>query len=386
MDKLKVYHFNHGGGGGVWSVIKNLIQFSHNPAIENHIVHAINTKLFPHYSIEPMQGAVTEQLCFYSPNDNFYHTCKKLAACLPNEKALVAAHDWVELGMMSNLGLQNKVVNFLHGDFEYYYSLAEKHQQSIDAFICISPTIFENLKTKLSNSRNSIYKCYFPVAEGIVNKKSNDEFNIVYAVRDLCEARKNFSILKDIAHALTDVQVHWHIAGGMSDKDSATTVLNALPRHTYHGELATKDVLQLFSRSHVFLLPSSKEGLPVALVEAMKCGVVPIVPDWDSATKEFLKEGEHGFYVEFLDVEKYAATIRELSIDREKLNSMAVNCILSANKIFNPYANTKTIEDLFIQTSKQPYAKKLSKKIYGSRLDEKYIPNLLVSALRKLKD
>ena len=145
MSKKKVYHFHNGGGGGVLSVIRNLLKFANNPAIENHVIYTINKEEKAVYSINNLEGAFSEQVFYYSPKWNFYYTCRQLAKLLPDNKALVIAHDWLELGMMSNLGLQNPLILFLHGDYDYYYQLAQQHEPAIDQFICVAQNIETNL-------------------------------------------------------------------------------------------------------------------------------------------------------------------------------------------------------------------------------------------------
>ena len=48
---MKVFHFYNGNGGGVLSVIRNLILYKQNTEIENHIIHVINKDLKPDYKI-----------------------------------------------------------------------------------------------------------------------------------------------------------------------------------------------------------------------------------------------------------------------------------------------------------------------------------------------
>ncbi|MEO6328706.1 MAG: hypothetical protein ABIO55_07235, partial [Ginsengibacter sp.] len=110
LQKVSIYHFYNGSGGGVFSVIKNLLQYSRDRKIENHIIYTINKKLIPHFSVPQLSGATSEQIFYYSADWNFYYTCKQLSKLLPDNKAVLIAHDWLELGMVSNLGLQNPVV------------------------------------------------------------------------------------------------------------------------------------------------------------------------------------------------------------------------------------------------------------------------------------
>src|SRR4051812_31812572 len=123
--KVQVFHFHNGSGGGVLSVIRNLLQFSRNENIENHVIYLINHERKNSFEFSKSFGASTEQVFYFSSRWNFYYTCKQLSKLIPNDDALIVAHDWLELGMASYLGMRNKVVFFLHGNFDYYFALAK---------------------------------------------------------------------------------------------------------------------------------------------------------------------------------------------------------------------------------------------------------------------
>ena len=130
-------------------------------------------------------------------------------------------------------------------------------------------------------------------------------------------------------------------------------------------------------------MPSINEGFPVSVVEAMKAGVVPLITDWKGATYELMIEGKTGYYFENGDVEGYAETITLLNSDRVLLNKLASNAIKKANELFDPITNSQAIESLILETAKA--AKKIKKpiKVYGSRLDQNWLPNFLTRTLRK---
>ena len=136
-EKIKVFHFHNGSGGGVLSVIKNLLLFSKNDRFENNIIYTINRNKVRHYEPDKIENAFSEKVFYYSPHWNLLHTCKQLAKLVPDEKALLVAHDRLELAMVSNLGLQNKLIQVVHGDYKYYYDLAAENAGAIDAYITV---------------------------------------------------------------------------------------------------------------------------------------------------------------------------------------------------------------------------------------------------------
>ena len=388
LNKIKIYHFHNGSGGGVLSVIKNLVKFSSNDKIENHVIHAVNKNLFPEFKIEAMEGAITQQVYFYSPSNNFYYTCRQLAKLLPSDKAIIVAHDWVELGMVSNLGLQNKVVHILHGNYEYYYTLAINHQKIIDAFVCISPIIFNNLKCKISYNLEKIFYLNFPVENLKIKNKKNDGFNIFYAAGNLKDENKQFKIVIKVAEIICKMlpDVFFTIAGsGFTETEFYELWPSELKRNViYKGLIKNEKLLNILTDQDVFLLPSLLEGFPVSLIEAMKAGVVAMVTDWDNAVDELITPGVTGFYFKVGAVNDYVQCIKRLYADSVLLKSISQNGIERANAFFEPYKNTQKFEELYLTVSNKNTDKKNPFKVYGSRLDEQYIPNAITTFIRNL--
>ena len=146
LQKIQVFHFHNGLPGGTETVKRNLLKYSCNHVIENHLIYVINKDNNNNHSFPVMEGAVSQQVFLYSPNWNFYYTARQLAKLLPGEEAIIVAHDWLELGMVSALGLQHRVVQFLHGHYDYYYQLAVRHQKQTDLFIAVAANIEKKLK------------------------------------------------------------------------------------------------------------------------------------------------------------------------------------------------------------------------------------------------
>lgn len=383
MAKLKIYHFHNGTGGGVFSVIKNLLRFSGNSYIESHIIYGINKEILPHYNIEPLEGASSQQVYYYTAANNFFYTCRQLAKLIPDDKAIIVAHDWLELGMMSNLGLQNPVVHFLHGDYDYYYQLAKKNEPAINAFICIAENIAENLKKKIPHRKNDIFYQRFPVASVSpidFDKKAGN--NIIFIGR-LTDS-KGFNLLSAIARELNAENNHliWHIAGDdaaipTSDKNWGDGI-----SVTFHGNISNQCVMDLLKEMKFLILPSLAEGMPVTIVEAMKAGVIPLVNNIAGGIQELVTDGETGFKIENNSREGYVNKIKALLSDTSTTASMQQNCISLANQMFDPVQNTKIIEETLLAVSIASREKKHPAKIYGSRLDENWIPNFITKTIR----
>ena len=388
MDKkLQVYHFHNGSGGGVLSVIRNLLRFSKNPSIENHVIFTINKDVKPIYTVETLEGSQSEQVFYYSPKWNFYHTCRQLAKLLPDDKAIIVAHDWLELGMASNLGLQNPVVQIVHGNYEYYYDLAISHSLVVDTYIGISNRIFNSLQEKLSSRYNDIFYLNFPVPNIEAVIKKNEPLQLIYYVNNLKDNNKQFTTIVEIATQLSGAPDNYFftIAGGGITREEFFDIWPVAMRNhvNYKGLQTNEEMIALLPSQHIFLLPSLAEGLPVSLVEAMKAGAVPLITNWDNgAVDELVKEGVTGYSFKMGAALDYVVCIKNLQCNRQWLSQLSDNCIQISNTIFDPVINTKKFEDVYNNIVLKKMNLKNPVKVYGSRLDLSWLGNKFTYLVR----
>jgi glycosyltransferase involved in cell wall biosynthesis len=89
------------------------------------------------------------------------------------------------------------------------------------------------------------------------------------------------------------------------------------------GWLAPEQVKAKLRTLDMFLLLSDYEGLPVALLEAMAHGVVPVVTRIESGNAQLVRDGENGFVLPVGDTASFAACLASLAGDREALAAFA---------------------------------------------------------------
>ena len=380
-SSLHIVHFNNGTGGGVFSVIKNLIQYSQNPAIENHIIYTINKEKVPVFVAEHITGAASQQVFYYSPKWNFYYTCRQLAKLIPDDRAVVVAHDWLELGMMSNLGLQNPVVFFLHGNYTYYYELSQKHEPAIDQFICVAKNIEVKLLTILPAREESITYLRFPVPFVFNNQQMKQDGSIIFIGRLTPE--KGYHLVPLIAQKLREknIEVNWHIVGSAANKKEKIEWDGNIPVKFY-GNIPNNEVLELLKRMQILLLPSLAEGMPVTIIEAMKAGVIPIVNNIDGGIQELVFDNSTGYKIQNNSVSDYEIRISALMADKELAEQMRMNGIIYSNQLFDPVLNAQAIENRIVAMVGALKKSKQASKLIGSRLDEKWIPNWVTAGIR----
>jgi glycosyltransferase involved in cell wall biosynthesis len=80
----------------------------------------------------------------------------------------------------------------------------------------------------------------------------------------------------------------------------------------------THDVSSYLRAADVFVLPSKREGLPVALLEAMSCGLACIASRLPGSTDAIIDDGVNGVLCEPGNVKELAGALAALLPDRER--------------------------------------------------------------------
>jgi sugar transferase (PEP-CTERM/EpsH1 system associated) len=83
------------------------------------------------------------------------------------------------------------------------------------------------------------------------------------------------------------------------------------------------DVPNLLNAMDIFVLPSLREGMPNALLEAMACGLPVIASEVGGAT-EIVRDGENGLLVYPTDVERLSQHLYQLVLSPERRHAMGM--------------------------------------------------------------
>ena len=133
----------------------------------------------------------------------------------------------------------------------------------------------------------------------------------------------------------------------------------------------------------VFVLPTRVEGLPVALLEAMGAGVVPVVSNILSGVPEVVTAGVTGLLPEVGDIDGFADAIARLAADRgwlERFSDAGRQLVTSRFDIRDRVSDYQVLYARYAELYRPlPPDAALQ---YGSRLDQPWIPNSFVRVVR----
>ncbi|MDD5020667.1 MAG: glycosyltransferase family 4 protein [Endomicrobiaceae bacterium] len=109
-----------------------------------------------------------------------------------------------------------------------------------------------------------------------------------------------------------------------------------------------RDISNILNSSDFFIMTSLWEGLPISTIEAMSCGLVPIVNDVDGQ-REIIKDNENGFLIKPYDTKATADKILFLAENPDIKNKMSLNARQTINETFSIDYMIKQHENIYLE-------------------------------------
>jgi glycosyltransferase involved in cell wall biosynthesis len=244
----------------------------------------------------------------------------KLAQKLGNFKGVIVTNFSLELKSITKEVFQRNTIFHISHDDDYI-PIAETYQDRIDAFICHNPIFLNILKDHLPERANDIY--YIPYGIIPSDKKvitTNSTLKLVYFSRfDETKGIQNIPILDELLKA-KGIEVNWVLMGDGPLKEKTIDLINGIPNFEYFKPKNSKEIYNQLEKCDLFILPSYKDGLPIAMLESMSAGLVPIVFSFNDGINDII--GDAGFVVKSDDLEDMANKINILNNDRTLLNNL----------------------------------------------------------------
>ena len=158
---------------------------------------------------------------------------------------------------------------------------------------------------RLNSSRETSIRKELHLAE--------DDF-LVLSVGELNENKNQQVILRALAQ-LNDPKIHYILCGKGELREHLENLAQELEiRENVHFLGYRRDVVDICGQADVFALPSFREGVSVASLEAMYCGM-PLITSRVRGSCDYLQDGESGFLRDARDVDGFAGAIRILKED-----------------------------------------------------------------------
>ena len=152
---------------------------------------------------------------------------------------------------------------------------------------------------------------------------AEERFDLVFAGR--AHRQKNPFFMIEIMEALrtTGIRLRMICGGELEAAVRARVAVSpARDQIVLSGALPRRDVLRAFLSARLYVQPSLWEGLPIAPIEALYCGL-PVIASKIRGTDEVVIDGVNGRLIERFDPKLYADAIRTLLGDEATRDRLA---------------------------------------------------------------
>jgi len=279
------------------------------------------------------------------------------------------------------------LISVLHNNNEEIFRVGLSNFNHLDAVIALGSVIAENAK-KLTNKADRI----FFLRNGITMPPEKDrsvhagKLMLIFIGR-INHEQKGVFYLPKITSALISKKIDFKldIFGDGCDYES----LNEIFKNKYfgdkvsmHGAIGKKEVLDVLMKADVLLMPSHYEGQPIALIEAMACGVVPVVSDIPGL-KDVVADA--GFMATVGDEESFAEVIKKINDNRNELFNKAQKSSQRMRECFSSEVMSKgyieVVEKISHKLKNKYRSGKIDKEILGTYY---FVPYLVKKVIKRI--
>jgi glycosyltransferase involved in cell wall biosynthesis len=225
-----------------------------------------------------------------------------------------------------------RTVTVAHANVGAYYNPVKHYFPYIDLTVGVSSQIHDRLQGIAGLQAD---RCHYipPGAEVLeadqalakVRASGPPRFNIGYVGR-LVESQKRVLSLPPLLRQIAArVPCHFHVIGDGPDRvqlERSFAAHGVSESVSFLGWLEAADLRRRLMELDVLVMVSDSEGLPIAMLEAMGHGVVPVVSDIGSGMSNVVEDGCNGFLVELGNFAAYADRMELLANDPQRLKTM----------------------------------------------------------------
>lgn len=115
-------------------------------------------------------------------------------------------------------------------------------------------------------------------------------------------------------------------------------------RIIFTGRIPRNQAESLIGSANIFLVPSRREGCPMAMIEAMRVGCIIITSDFKNACQEMVEDSVNGYVIPHNNVQAFVDRITDIIKHHDKYLPMYDACYINyCNRFsFSPWQKQMT--------------------------------------------
>ncbi|EOR95050.1 Glycosyl transferase, group 1 [Arcticibacter svalbardensis MN12-7] len=241
--------------------------------------------------------------------------------------------------------LRKKILLHIHGG---YFLMRPPGKHSIFYYLIKCMLVNASCRAVLSEvEKDEIYKAYqiqcsvMPNAVKPCKEIEQKDFSKKLTFFFMGRMVRSKGIFQ-IAQCLSELTSYFnvleiHIYGVGPDLEEFLKQLSSIKglQYKYGGIVRDMKKIQVFQKSHIFLLPSLfGEGLPMAMLESMNYGCVPVVSN-DASMGTVVKNGFNGYLTEKASHASLSENLIKVLTNRDELKELSTNAKQTIDRSYN---------------------------------------------------
>lgn len=163
---------------------------------------------------------------------------------------------------------------------------------------------------------------------------------------------KNHAVIINAIVNIKEKDIYYSICGKGDREEMLQEMIQQYHlEHRVHLLGYRTDVEEVLQSADCFAFPSKREGLGIAAIEAMACGV-PVIAADNRGTREYMQHGWNGIVCDREQPEQFAKAIKSLKRSLRRRKQMAVNCRKTAER-FSINATDKVMRRVYKEISRE---------------------------------
>lgn len=247
---------------------------------------------------------------------------KRVSAVLEGFDVIILNHSAIAQTIVGQIQTPCVVLSILHNFADAIFKVGLANASQVDKIICVGTRILSEAQRRGAPGTKLVhlpYGIHVPAEWPKRNAVATDRpaLKVMYVGRIEQVQKGVFDLPPILSKAIQlGANLTFEVVGsGGADFDILRRqFLAECPelKVCYHGRKNSADALRLLSTADVLLMPSRFEGFPIALLEAMSLGVVPVVSRLPGITDDAVTNEVDGIMPEVGDIDGFARAIVQL--------------------------------------------------------------------------
>lgn len=315
---------------------------------------------------------------------SFYTLARNLEKLVSERPGVLMCNFRYELVTLHLYRRSLKTIYFICHDKDYLANAIE-FEFLIDVFIAHNIFFYHELIRLFPKRKDDVF--FLPYGIQISGKVRSKNSGSLLRIIVLCRMVREKGVwdIPEIDQGLKEINIHveWMMVGDGPEQKSLHEMLSPRGNFAFYSPAENREVIDLASKNDIFVLPSQLDGLPVALLETMSVGCVPVISEFNSGINAVVTP-EIGYVLPVGKNEEFVKAIEFLHLNRQVLEKKSQAAMTKIKLEFDVAARTKDYYLLFRRYKELKKRNRFRLHKYGGWLDYPFIPRIVRDTIRRI--